>query len=151
MEMLHNYHSHFCDFAFSYFCGFVPLYVIFMTLQGLLPCGRVHFTYRNPTGALKVILHQKLSSLESCLLSKRILSCIVGCLPSKVVFHQRSCSMTRHLPSVFVILQMLSSILSQQALEVVFHSSPSAIKGHLSLNVVCNRRISSIEGCLPWK
>ena len=53
--------------------------------------------------SLKVVFHQRVSSIKGCLPSKvffhQRLSSIKGCLPSKVIFHRSSSSIKGRLPS----------------------------------------------------
>ena len=73
---------------------------------------------------LKIVLHQRLSSIG-------------GHLPSKVVSHQRSSSSKGHLPSK-----------GQLRSKVVFNQMSSSIKCHLQSNVVFYQMLSSIKrGC----
>ena len=61
-----------------------------------------HLVFHQGCLPLKVIFHQKLSSIKGCLTSKVILlqrsSSIKGRIPWKVVFHQRLTSVEAHLP-----------------------------------------------------
>ena len=68
---------------------------------------------------------------------------IKGCLPSKVVFHQRSSSMEGCLSSKVVFHWRSSSIKGCLPSKVVFHKRPSSIKGHLPSMVVFHWRLSS--------
>ena len=60
------------------------------------------FAKKNSRLLIKVVFHQRLSSIEGCLLWKVVfsqrLSSIKGCLPSKVFFHQRYSSAKGYLP-----------------------------------------------------
>ena len=85
-----------------------------------LPVGKTllmgNFTHNHPPPIshlpLKVVFHQRYSSIEDRLLSEVVFdwrsSSLKGCLPSKVVFHQRSSSIEGRLPSM-VFSQWFSS------------------------------------------
>ena len=70
---------------------------------------------------------------------------IKGCVPSKVVFHQRSSSIKGCLPSKVVFHERSSSIKGCLPSKVVFHQRPHSIKGRLPSNVVFLQRSSSIK------
>ena len=81
----------------------------------------------------KVVILQRLSSINSC-------------LPSKVIIHQSLFSIKGHLPSKVVFHQKLSSIKSCLPTKFIFHQRSSFIKGHLPLKVVFHQMSFSFEG-----
>ena len=74
---------------------------------------------------------------------------MVGCLPSKVVFCERSSSAKGSLLSKIVFCQRLSSVKGCLLSKVVFQESSSSIKGCFPSNAVFHQRCSSIKACLP--
>ena len=82
---------------------------------------------------------------------------IEGCLPFRVIFHQRSYFIKGCLPSK--VRLPLKAVFHQRSPsnagclppKVVFHQRSSSNKGHLPSRVIFQRRSSSIQGCLPSK
>ena len=70
---------------------------------------------------------------------------IEGCLPLKVIFHQRC------LPWKVVLHQRLSAIEGCLPLKVIFHWRSSFIKGCLLSKVNFHQRVTSIKVCLWLK
>ena len=96
------------------------------------------FFSSNGCHALKVVFHQKLSSIEGW-----ILYSIKGQLILKVFLLQ-------HLSYFEGLLPLKVSYIKGRILsKVVFHLRSSSIKGCLQLNVVFHQRWSSIKWCLP--
>ena len=79
------------------------------------------------------------------------MSTIKGCLPSKVVFRQRSTSVKVHLPLKVVFRQRSSSVEGLLPSKVVFCQRSPFVKGCLPLKVVLRQMSSSIKGRLPSK
>ena len=72
-----------------------------------------------------------------------------GCLPPKVVFHQRSSSTKGRLPLKDVFHRRLSSTEGHPPPIVIFHWRLSSTEGHLQPKIVFHWSLSSTEVCLP--
>ena len=90
---------------------------------------------------------------RSCKYFLQVIYCnpIKGCLPSKVVFHQRSYFIKGCLPSQVVFRQRSSYIKGCPPSKVVIRLRSSSIEGHLSSKVVFHQRLSSVKGHLLSK
>ena len=76
----------------------------------------------------------------------RRLSSLMGCLPSKVVFHWRSSFIEGRLPLMVIFRRWSSSINGCLPSKAVFHSRLSSIKGRLPWKVIFYQRLYSIKG-----
>ena len=82
-------------------------------------------------------------------------SSIDGCLPLKVIFHQRSSSTEGRLLSKVVFHQRLSSIKGCLPSMVIFHQRSSFINGCMPKKIVFKDHLPSMvvfhQGCIPLK
>ena len=71
-----------------------------------------------------------------------------GCLPLKVIFHQRSSSTDWHIPPKVIFHLRLSFAKGCLPTKIIFHRSLPSSKGRLLTKVVFHWRLPSTEGCL---
>ena len=92
-------------------------------------------------------------ALSNCLPSKVVFrqrsSSVKGRLPSKVIFHKRSSSIKGRIPSKVIFRQRSSSVKGPLPSKVVFRQRSYSFKGRLPSKVVFHQRLSSVKGRLP--